>query len=89
MTKRIEVRAAFGYTNDEAIEHFREGLPDEDAEITSDGEVVRVTAYYYEIEPGVGILPEGAEAALRQVRDLAEIVGLGDEREGSYEIQEV
>lgn len=89
MAKRIRVRAAFGYTNDEAIERFRDGLPDSDAEISSNGDVVRVTAYYYETAPGTAILPETAEAALRQVRDLAEMAGLGTERDFSYAIENV
>jgi hypothetical protein len=89
MAKRIRVRAAFGYTNEGAIERFREGLPDSDAEISSDGNVVRVTAYYDETALGTAILPEGAGAALRQVRDLAEVAGLGTERDFSYAIEDV
>jgi hypothetical protein len=89
MAKRIRVRATFVYTNDEAIERFREGLPDPNAEISSNGDVVRVTAHFHEAKPGAEILREDAQAALRQVRDLGEIAGLGPERDFSYAIEDV
>jgi hypothetical protein len=88
MAKRIVVRAAFGYTDDEAIDRFRQGIPDSNADITSDGQTVNVTARYTDEIFGPGIVPEGAEVALRQVRQLAEIAGLGPEQHGSYEIQD-
>jgi hypothetical protein len=62
---KVEVTAAFAFTDDTAVEHLREGLP-ATAEVISDGATVRVRAFYDDAREGPGDLPDGAFVAMRQ-----------------------